>query len=204
LANQPGDRLLDSADVVITIGYDPVEYPPGDWNRNSARKIIHIDVLPGDLDNSYRPSVELIGDIASTLNLLTRQLKRTHRSDLATRILKAIAVERAELNRESATRNGTPIHPLRLVAELQPLLSSDVTLCSDMGSFHLWLARHLYFDRFYCAYIKGDAAKEPIMTGESIPAIIANAAEKTGRPRSDFEVEEISRERHEKLKRFLV
>ena len=60
------------------------------------------------------------------------------------------------------------------------------------------------FDHFYCAYIKGDAAKEPITTGESIPAIIANAAEKTGRPRDDFEVEEISRERHEKLKQFLV
>src|ERR1700756_978918 len=110
LANQPGDRLLDSADVVITIGYDPVEYPPGDWNRNSVRRVIHIDVLPADLDNSYQPYVELTGDIASTLNLLTPQLKRTHWSDLATRILKAIAVERAELSRESAARNGTPIH----------------------------------------------------------------------------------------------
>lgn len=59
------------------------------------------------------------------------------------------------------------------------------------------------FDAFYCAYIKGDAAKEPITTGESIPAIIAKAAEKTGRPRGDFEVEEISPERHEKLKQFL-
>jgi hypothetical protein len=59
------------------------------------------------------------------------------------------------------------------------------------------------FDAFYCAYIKGDAAKEPITTGESIPAIIAKAAEKTGRTRGDFEVEEISRERHEKLKQFL-
>jgi hypothetical protein len=53
------------------------------------------------------------------------------------------------------------------------------------------------FWRFYCAYIKGDAAKEPITTGESIPAIIAKAAEKTGRPRVDFEVEEISREPRE-------
>jgi len=43
LANQPGDRLLDSADLVITIGYDPVEYPASDWNRNSARKLIHLD-----------------------------------------------------------------------------------------------------------------------------------------------------------------
>jgi hypothetical protein len=59
------------------------------------------------------------------------------------------------------------------------------------------------FDAFYCAYIKGDAAKEPITTGDSIPAIIAKAAEKTGRPRADFEVEQISRERHEKLKQFL-
>lgn len=144
LANQPGDRLLDSADVVITIGYDPVEFPPGHWNRNSARKLIHIDVLPADLDNFYRPYVELTGDIASTVNLLTPQLTRTHRSDLAAMILQAIAAERVELSRESATRSGTPIHPLRLVAELQPFLSSDVTLCLDMGSFHLWLARHLY------------------------------------------------------------
>ena len=129
---------------MITIGYDPVEYPASDWNRNSARKLIHLDVLPADLDNSYRPYAELTGDIACTLNILTPQLTRTHRSDLATVILKAIAAERAELIRESATRSGTPIHPLRLVAELQPLLRSDVTLCLDMGSFHLWLARHLY------------------------------------------------------------
>jgi acetolactate synthase I/II/III large subunit len=144
LANQPGDRLLDSADLVITIGYDPVEYPPSDWNRNNSRKIIHLDVQPADLDNAYRPSVELTGDIAATLNLLTTQINRAHRSDLAAMILKAIAAERAELSRESVNRQGTPIHPLRLVTELQPLLSSDVTLCLDMGSFHLWLARHLY------------------------------------------------------------
>ena len=144
LANQPGDRLLDSADLVITIGYDPVEYPPSDWNRNNLRKIIHIDLLAADLDNSYRPYVELTGDIAATLSSLTSQVARTHRSDLAAMMLKAIAAERAELSRESAARSGTPIHPLRLVAELQPFLSSDVTLCLDMGSFHLWLARHLY------------------------------------------------------------
>jgi hypothetical protein len=39
IANQPGDRLLDSADLVITIGYDPVEYPPSDWNRNNGGRL---------------------------------------------------------------------------------------------------------------------------------------------------------------------
>ncbi len=144
LANQPGDRLLDSADLVITIGYDPVEYPPAEWNRAKSRKIIHLDVLPADLDNYYRPFVELTGDIAATLKALNAQLNRTRRSDVASTILNAIGVERAALNREALARNGKPIHPLRLVAELQPFLGSDITLCLDMGSFHLWLTRHLY------------------------------------------------------------
>jgi acetolactate synthase I/II/III large subunit len=178
LANQPGDRLLDSADLVITIGYDPVEYPPADWNRVGFRKLIHIDVLPADLDNFYRPYIELTGDIVSTLNVLTPQIKRTHRSDLATTILKMIAIERADLSRESATRNGTPIHPLRLVAELQPLLSSDVTLCSDMGSFHLWLARHLYSFKARQILISNGQQTLGVALPRSIAASIVRPSEK--------------------------
>lgn len=144
LANQPADRLLESADLVITVGYDPIEYSPSEWNRTSSRNLIHVDVVPADLDNCYRPYVELIGDIAQTLEVLTPLLKRANRPALSSGILEAIAVERNRLNEESALRGGTPIHPLRLVHELQPFLSTDLTLCLDMGSFHLWLARHLY------------------------------------------------------------
>jgi hypothetical protein len=44
---------------------------------------------------------------------------------------------------------------------------------------------------------------EPVAADESIPGIIADAAEETGRPRSDFDVQEIRRKRCEQLKRFL-
>lgn len=144
LANQPADQLLDTADLVITIGYDPVEYPPSEWNGTNRRKLIHLDIVPADLDNSYCPCVELTGDIAQTLNALTPHLKRDRRSALSSSVLQAIAAERTRLSHESALRGGWPIHPLRLVFELQQLLSTDVTLCLDMGSFHLWIARHLY------------------------------------------------------------
>jgi acetolactate synthase-1/2/3 large subunit len=144
LANQPADRLLEAADLVVTIGYDPVEYPPSEWNGASRRKIIHVDVLLADLDNRYCPNVELIGDIAQTLKALTPMLKREKVSALSSGMLQAIIAERTQLSHESAKRNGTPIHPLRLVYELQQFLSSDLTLCLDMGSFHIWLARHLY------------------------------------------------------------
>jgi len=144
LANQPADELLDSADLVITVGYDPIEYPPSEWNRTNPRKLIHVDVLPADLDNCYRPCVELQGNIAATLNQLTSLVKRAHRSALSDKLLRQIMSHREELATAAAELAGKPIHPMRLVHELQPFLNTDVTLSLDMGSFHLWLARHLY------------------------------------------------------------
>ena len=144
LANQPADRLLDSADLVVTIGFDPIEYPPSLWNNRNSRTLIHVDVLPADLDGSYRPAVELQGNIAATLKLLTPQVKRGHRSALSEDILRHIKSYRDDLANRAADLRGTPIHPMRLVHELQPLMSNDMTLCLDMGSFHLWMARHLY------------------------------------------------------------
>jgi acetolactate synthase-1/2/3 large subunit len=144
IANQPADGLLASADLVVTIGYDPVEFWPALWNKGNNRRVIHIDVQEPDLDADYCPFVELTGDIAQTLAALTPKVDRRERSALSEHILQAIAAERAHLALESALKDGTPIHPLRLVSELQKILSADVTLCLDMGSFHLWLARYLY------------------------------------------------------------
>jgi acetolactate synthase I/II/III large subunit len=144
LANQPADRLLDSADLVITIGYDPVEYWPPLWNEGKQRKIVHVDVLPADLDNNYCPYVELTGDIAQTLQALTSLIERSRKSAISSGILELIQAERLRLAKDSAARNGTPIHPLRLVHELQQFVRDDITICLDMGSFHLWIARHLY------------------------------------------------------------
>ena len=144
LANQPADQLLESADLVITVGYDPVEYWPPLWNAKNQRKIIHIDVMMPDLDNCYCPYVELTGDIAQTLTVLTPLLQRTQKSALSVKILELISSERRLLGEGSAVRDGMPIHPLRIVFELQQFLGNDVTVCLDMGSFHLWIARHLY------------------------------------------------------------
>jgi hypothetical protein len=58
-------------------------------------------------------------------------------------------------------------------------------------------------DRHYVAYLKDDPSKEPIAIGYSITGIIADAADRTGRSRNDFEVLEITRERYEKLRRFV-
>jgi acetolactate synthase-1/2/3 large subunit len=144
IANQPTETLIESADLVITVGYDPVEYWPELWNGTSDRDIIHIDVLPADLGNCYRPHVELTGDIAQTLQVLTPLIRREKKSALSAGILNLIAAERKELGKKATLHDGKPIHPLRLVHELQQFVGNDITVCLDMGSFHLWIARHLY------------------------------------------------------------
>jgi acetolactate synthase-1/2/3 large subunit len=144
LANQPADKLLEAADLVLTVGYDPVEYDPSIWNKDRDRNVIHIDVLPADLDTCYSPCVELTGDIAQSLSALMPLLKRSRASALAEGILNSIAAGRKQFNQDASRKNGTPIHPIRIIFELQQILNSDVTVCLDMGSFHLWIARHLY------------------------------------------------------------
>src|SRR4029077_12125611 len=87
--NQPGDRLLDAADVVITAGYDPMEYNEALWNRGKERPVVHIDAVPCDIDAAYKPTVELTGDIADTLEALT-PLLRPQAGALANPLLKGV------------------------------------------------------------------------------------------------------------------
>ncbi|WP_047605704.1 acetolactate synthase AlsS [Rahnella aquatilis] len=142
--NQAGDRLLRNADLVITIGYSPVEYEPVQWSNGSA-ELVHIDVMPAETDSDYLPDVELVGDIADTLDLLTAQIQQ--RIDLSASSVAILADRRQQrelLAQKGRSLNQFAIHPLRLVRAMQDIVNSDVTLCVDMGSFHIWIARYLY------------------------------------------------------------
>jgi acetolactate synthase I/II/III large subunit len=140
---QPADKLLDSADLVITIGYNPIEYEPGLWNRNRTRDVIHIDITRADVDRNYSPQLELIGNIPSTVRQLTGLIGR-QTFDAHSALLAEIVRDRMVFQERAGNQSGVPIHPMRLVRSLQELLSDDMTLCLDMGSFHIWLARYLY------------------------------------------------------------
>ena len=144
LANQPADALLDSGDVIVTIGYDAVEYWPSIWNKGKTRPIIHVDIEPANIENDYSPAVELTGNIEETLDALSPLLHRPRLSDEAAVLLHTIARDRKQLMAEAAAKSGVPIHPLRLISELQKILTPDVTVCSDMGSFSLYLCRYLF------------------------------------------------------------
>ncbi|WP_439829258.1 acetolactate synthase AlsS [Aeromonas veronii] len=143
--NQPGDQLLAGADLVIAIGYSPIEYDPVLWNGDRVRRILHIDVLPADIDSCYCPAAELLGSIRANLLQLTRRMGSPKlRIPEVDRLLQGVRQQRLRLAMRADDLHGTPVHPLRIVRELQDLVRDDMTLCVDMGSFHIWIARYLY------------------------------------------------------------
>ncbi|UIL54955.1 MULTISPECIES: acetolactate synthase AlsS [Pantoea] len=142
--NQAGDRLLQQADLIITIGYSPVEYEPAMWNTGNAT-LIHIDVMPAETDNRYLPDAELVGDIAATLRkLATRITAPLQLSPEAASVLEDRQQQRKLLAMQGASLNQFALHPLRIVRAMQDIINSDVSLTVDMGSFHIWIARYLY------------------------------------------------------------
>ena len=142
--NQAGDRLLHLADLIICIGYSPVEYEPSMWNSGDAT-LVHIDVLPAYEERNYVPDLELVGDIAETLNLLANRIDhKLELSQRASEILVDRQHQRDLLDRRGASLNQFALHPLRIVRAMQDIVNNDVTLTVDMGSFHIWIARYLY------------------------------------------------------------
>ncbi|CAK9886828.1 MAG: Acetolactate synthase, catabolic [Candidatus Erwinia impunctatus] len=142
--NQAGDQLLRQADLIITIGYSPVEYEPAMWNSGTG-KLVHIDVLPADVDNSYLPDIELVGDIAATVDKLVGKVSGPLvLSRQTSAILDDRQQQRALLSLQGRKLEQFALHPLRIVRAMQDIINSDVTLTVDMGSFHIWIARYLY------------------------------------------------------------
>lgn len=141
--NQPGDELLDSADIIVTVGYNPVEYDPETWNAQQNKTIIHIDPNPANIHTAYQPVIELTGDIAANINALAQHLQK--RTTLAyEKLVKKLQHELQEKIASGAKISGERIHPLRFINDLKQCIDDDTTIISDVGTHYMWLARYLF------------------------------------------------------------
>jgi len=136
---------IDAADLVITLGYDMVEYHPRLWNPNGDKKIIHIDFLPAEIDANYNPEVEIVGDLAHTLWILNERLRAGGPRDFD---FEQQAAVRREMQEEFARHRDDDttgsIRPQKAIWDAcQALGPEDILLC-DVGAHKMWVARHFH------------------------------------------------------------
>ncbi len=150
---QARDHVLsgfDRADLVVSVGYDLVEYAPSFWNPDGRKRIIHIDTQPAEVDESYRPEVELIGDIDGSLRRLLEAVEphgiggRSASERHETREVLVHADLRNALLADllaGESDDRFPISPQRAIADLRRALGPSDIVVSDVGAHKVWIAR---------------------------------------------------------------
>ncbi len=161
----------------MTIGFNPIEYDPILWNHGKKRTIIHIDSTLAEMDVDYWPTVELVGDTVATVTALAAQLApRPALNQIAE--LGAAGPALDEVKGQGTQHNGSPVHPLRLIHELQEMLPDDATVLCDVGSIYMWMSR--YFFSFQPRHFLTSNGQQTLSV--ALPWAIAASLVRPGKP----------------------
>ncbi|GBG97206.1 acetolactate synthase AlsS [Lactococcus termiticola] len=174
--NQPGDMLLKRADLVIAIGYDPIEYEGRNWNAEIDSRVIVIDNAIAEVDTYFQPERELIGDIAQTLDSLLPALAGYKLPEGSQEYLEGLKKTESTQFDTSKAEAGR-LHPLDLVETFQSIVKDDETVTVDVGSLYIWMAR--YFKSYEPRHLLFSNGMQTL--GVSLPWAITSALLRPGK-----------------------
>jgi acetolactate synthase I/II/III large subunit len=157
---------FEETDLIIAVGYDLIEYSPKRWNPHGTTPIIHIGADSAEIDSSYIPTVEVIGDIADSLDEI---LKRCTRQGKPTPFAASLRNEIREDYEQYANDEGFPVKPQKIVYDLRQVMGSEDIVICDVGAHKMWMARHYHCESpNTCIISNGFAAM-----GIAIPGAVA-------------------------------
>ena len=128
---------FDTADVVVAVGYDLVEYAPESWNPGRDKAIVHIHRTVAEVDEAYTLEVGVQGDIGAALDAIAEAASDVPQRD---REPPGARLIREELS-SGADDAAFPVRPQRIVHDVREALGrEDIVLC-DTGAVKIWMAR---------------------------------------------------------------
>jgi len=141
---------IDEADVVVTLGYDMVEYHPKLWNPRGEKRIVHIDFEPAEIDTYYALEVEVVGDLAHTLWMLNERFEAERSRGALPRDLPGQRALRERMLEDFAehAQDDTEglLRPQKVVWDVREALGPEDVLLSDVGAHKMWIARYYHCD----------------------------------------------------------
>ncbi len=130
---------IEHADLIINVGHDVVEKPPFFMEKDGA-KVIHINFSPAQVDSVHFPQLNLVGDIATTVEHLGRQLNVMSHWDMS--YYHRVKEEIENRTNKYADDDRFPMLPQRLVSLMRAALPGDGVVTLDNGVYKIWFARN--------------------------------------------------------------
>jgi len=106
---------IAQADVVVTIGYDLIEYPPERWNPNADKTIVHIDRQPAEVDSHYVLGCGIEADLSITLDELSTLVEPRDVPTIVPKLRELILDEQAQ----GGLLDGHPLAPQRVLHDVR-------------------------------------------------------------------------------------
>jgi len=130
---------INRADLIINIGHDVIEKPPFFMEENGT-KVIHVNFSQAQVDEVYFPQLNVVGDIASSVNQIAKHVNDTSNWD-QTYFAKINDEVESHLTKYS-NDNRFPTLPQRLVHVIREELDDKDIVTLDNGVYKIWFARN--------------------------------------------------------------
>jgi len=130
---------INQADLIINVGHDIIEKPPF-FMEHGGVKVIHINFFSARLDEVYFPQLDVIGDIANSIDQITERI--TPQSHWNFEYFLTIKRQFEDLLMERSQYSNFPLYPQKLVAEIRKAMPDDGIVCLDNGIYKIWFARN--------------------------------------------------------------
>lgn len=134
-------EAIREADLIINVGHDTIEKPPFFMLVEDRRKVIHLNFFPAEIDEVYFPQLNVIGDIASSIEQLTTSLEPIANSwnlDFFLKIKENVSKHLAKYEND----NRFPVLPQRVVKIVRDTLPDDGIITLDNGMYKIWFSRN--------------------------------------------------------------
>lgn len=132
-------QAINRADLIINVGHDVIEKPPF-FMKEDGCNVIHINHFSATVDQVYFPQIEIVGDIATTVEYLADHTDKQSHWELEEFMQIKTDVERHITKYFDDKR--FPILPQRAVNEIRKLMPSDGIIALDNGVYKIWFARN--------------------------------------------------------------
>ncbi|MFZ5914209.1 MAG: acetolactate synthase large subunit [Pseudomonadota bacterium] len=140
------NHAFANADLILTAGYDLVEYSPSAWYKPASKaKIIHIDFEPAEIDTHFPVAVDIVADLADALWQMNEELDRRAEGRLPLFDIASRGKLRDTMSADFAAEKddtGFPMKPQKILWDVRQFMGPDDILLSDVGAHKMWVSRY--------------------------------------------------------------